>query len=37
MATLGQLTLTERLLLKAYPWRRIEPVPWTSLQKPLAA
>ncbi len=37
MATLDQLTLTERLLIKAYPWRRIEPVPWTPLRKPLAA
>jgi D-proline reductase (dithiol) PrdB len=36
MATLDQLTLTERLFVKAYPWRRIEPVPWTPLRKPLA-
>jgi D-proline reductase (dithiol) PrdB len=36
MATLDQFSLKERLLIKAYPWRRIEPVPWTPLRKPLA-
>jgi D-proline reductase (dithiol) PrdB len=25
-----------RLFMKAYPWRRIDPVPWTPLTKPLA-
>jgi len=25
-----------RLFLKGYPWRRIDPVPWTPLRKPLA-
>jgi D-proline reductase (dithiol) PrdB len=25
-----------RLFLKAYPWRRIDPVPWTLLRQPLA-
>jgi len=25
-----------RLFLKAYPWRRINPVPWTPLRRPLA-
>src|SRR5438034_987316 len=25
-----------RAFLRAYPWRRIDPVPWTSLKKPLA-
>jgi D-proline reductase (dithiol) PrdB len=25
-----------RLFLRAYPWRRIEPVPWTPLRRPLA-
>jgi D-proline reductase (dithiol) PrdB len=25
-----------QLFLKAYPWRRIDPVPWTPLRKPLA-
>ncbi len=22
--------------MKAYPWRRVEPIPWTPLRKPLA-
>lgn len=26
-----------RVFLKAYPWRRIDPVPWTRLSKPLSA
>lgn len=25
-----------RLFLKAYPWRRIEPVPWAPLSRPLS-
>ena len=25
-----------RLFLRAYPWRRLDPVPWTPLPKPLA-
>ena len=25
-----------RLFLKAYPWRRIDPVPWSPLSKPLS-
>lgn len=25
-----------QLFLKAYPWRRIDPVPWTPLKKPLS-
>jgi len=36
MATLDELSLVERLFLKAYPWRRIDPVPWTPLRKPLS-
>lgn len=36
MATLDELDLTVRLFLKAYPWRRIDPIPWTPLRKPLA-
>lgn len=35
MATLGQLPLTWRLFLRAYRWRRIDPVPWSPLRKPL--
>ena len=36
MAALDELSLTVRLFLKSYPWRRIDPVPWTPLRKPLA-
>jgi D-proline reductase (dithiol) PrdB len=35
MATLDELDLPVRLFLKAYPWRRIDPVPWAPLSKPL--
>jgi D-proline reductase (dithiol) PrdB len=33
---LSEFPLTTRLFLRAYPWRRIDPVPWTPLRKPLA-
>jgi len=33
---LSEFSLPIRLFLKAYPWRRIDPVPWVPLQKPLA-
>jgi D-proline reductase (dithiol) PrdB len=36
MAELSQLPFSTRLFLKAYPWRKIDPVPWTPLKKPLA-
>ena len=36
MGDVNEFTLPVRLFLKAYPWRRIEPVPWTPLKKPLA-
>lgn len=35
MGDLSEFPIRYRLFLKAYPWRRINPVPWTSLQKPL--
>lgn len=35
MAEISDLPLTTRLFLKAYPWRRIDPVPWSPLRKPL--
>jgi D-proline reductase (dithiol) PrdB len=35
MAELHELPLYVRLFLKSYPWRRIDPVPWTLLPKPL--
>lgn len=37
MATLTDLPLMLRTFLRAYPWRRIDPVPWTRLEKPIAA
>ncbi len=36
MGDLSEFSLPIRLFLKAYPWRRIDPVPWVPLQKPLA-
>ena len=36
MATIEDFSLPIRLLIKAYPWRRIDPVLWTPLRKPLA-
>jgi D-proline reductase (dithiol) PrdB len=36
MATINDFSLPIRLLIKAYRWRRIDPVPWTPLRKPLA-
>jgi D-proline reductase (dithiol) PrdB len=32
----GEFSLTTRLFLKAYHWRKIDPVPWTPLKKPLS-
>ena len=36
MGDLNEFSLPLRLFLKAYRWRRINPVPWTPLAKPLA-
>jgi D-proline reductase (dithiol) PrdB len=36
MGDASEFSLAVRLFLKAYPWRRIEPVPWTPLRRPLA-
>jgi D-proline reductase (dithiol) PrdB len=33
---MSEFPLSLRLFLKAYPWRRIDPVPWTPLAKPLS-
>ncbi len=33
---MNEFSLPVRLFLKAYPWRRIDPVPWTPLRRPLA-
>ena len=35
MGYLGEFPIKYRLFLKAYPWRRVHPVPWQPLQKPL--
>lgn len=37
MGELSEFSLPVRLFLKAYPWRRINPVPWTPLRKPLGS
>jgi D-proline reductase (dithiol) PrdB len=36
MADLDELPLSTRLFLRAYPWRRIAPTPWSPLRKPAA-
>lgn len=36
MGDLDEFSLSVRIFLKAYRWRRIDPVPWTPLRKPLA-
>lgn len=35
MGDLSEFSFKYRLYLKAYRWRRIDPVPWTPLKKPL--
>ena|SRR5436190_23682039 len=35
MAELGELKFSTQLFLRAYPWRRIDPVPFAPLRKPL--
>jgi D-proline reductase (dithiol) PrdB len=35
MAEMNEFSMGLRMFLKAYPWRRIDPVPWTPLRKPL--
>jgi D-proline reductase (dithiol) PrdB len=35
LGDLREFSLKYKLFLKAYPWRRIDPVPWTPLKKPL--
>ncbi len=37
MGDLEEFPLRWRLFLRSYPWRRIDPVPWSELEKPLAA
>ena len=35
MGDLSEFPLKYKLFLKAYPWRRSDPVPWAPLKKPL--
>ena len=37
VGSLEEFSLSVRLWLKAYRWRRIDPVPWSPLTKPLSA
>ena len=36
MGELSEFSLLVRAFLRAYRWRRIDPVPWAPLEKPLA-
>lgn len=36
MGDTSEFSLTVRLFLKAYSWRKIDPIPWTPLKKPLS-
>ncbi len=36
MGDLSEFAFKYKLFLKTYPWRRIDPIPWTPLTKPLA-
>jgi len=35
LGDLNEFPLKYKLFLKAYPWRRIDPVPWAPMKKPL--
>lgn len=36
VASVDELPFSTRLFMKTYPWRRIDPVPWAPLRRPLA-
>lgn len=36
MGEIKEFSLVNRTFLRAYPWRKIDPVPWTPLDKPLS-
>ena len=36
MGDLSEFSKTVQLFMRAYPWRRIDPVPWSPLSKPLS-
>ena len=35
MADWDELPLTYRLMMRAYPWRRVSPTPWAPLRRPV--
>ena len=35
MGRMGEFSLPLRTMLRFYPWRKIDPVPWAPLRKPL--
>jgi D-proline reductase (dithiol) PrdB len=35
MGELSEFPLSMQVFLRAYPWRRVRPVPWTPLERPL--
>lgn len=36
MSRLSDLSLKDQIFVRSYRWRRIDPVPWAPLQKPLS-
>jgi D-proline reductase (dithiol) PrdB len=36
VGSIDEFSLPVRLFLRTYPWRRIDPVPWAPLRKPLS-
>ena len=37
MAFVDEMRLSDRIFVRTYRWRRIDPVPWSPLAKPLAS
>jgi len=37
MGRMEEFSLTLRTMLRVYPWRKIDPVPWAPLRKPLGS
>jgi D-proline reductase (dithiol) PrdB len=37
LATIGELRPLDRIFVRTYPWRRIDPVPWAPLTKALTS
>jgi D-proline reductase (dithiol) PrdB len=37
LGELSEFSLRHRIFLRSYPWRRVDPVPWAALRKPLAS